>query len=620
MNKGRHSAGLAASVLLALVLALIVAPRMALAHALLLRSEPGQEAVVRREPGVIHLWFSEDLNSTLSKAVVWNDQRHQVDKGDDRVTHARELTVSLRPGLPNGTYLVLWTSVSSQDGHVLKGAYLFSVGHKGKPPAAPSLSSTSQNFPPGPEGLVSLVARGLELAMAGLWLGLALFLVVIAPTPARDSQATELAQATSEKVMAVMPIALVLLFLARSVSLIIQANVLAGDWATTFRASTFKGLLLDTEYGHIWIAFQCLVVVGLAVSFAAYIRRKSALATSPRAAPATAGADSRLYSFMLPVPRLSVRVFSPGSLLLTLALVAAYLLAASGHAATVNLNHTGTGILTVPVAIDWVHVLATGLWVGGIFAVSLALIPAFKSLSNGPRVAFLDTLDRFSPFAYASVLVLAATGGFNGKVHVPSWDAFFNAVYGRALIVKMVLVLLMIVISAFTVGIVRPRLRGHLVSTGKDERPVRFLEAVLVRWLRVGAVLGAGVFLATAVLNAYPVALIFGAPAGPFGMQTTSQGLGITLRLNPGRAGPNTFTVLLKQGGRPVKLAEVRIIETMLDMNMGTQYVIVNQKGRGVFKGSGQIAMGGHWQLEVLVRLPNRTRLVPAFFRPTVGG
>ncbi len=598
---------------------------VAYAHALLLRSDPVQDAVLAHEPSHIHLWFSEDLNTSLSKAIVWNVHRTQVDLKDDRITNNRELTVSLAPHLADGTYLVLWTSVSSQDGHVLKGAFLFSIGHRGPAPATPSLSggANGQAFPPDLIQFTGLVSRTLELASSALWLGLALFLVAVIPPTTGVRSALALSRQTTKLALRLMPVALAVLFVSRLATLIIQANTLAsGDWATTFSAATLKGLVLETEYGHIWIAMQALALFALAVSLVALRQRTRGEATAEADARALSESDRPEHgpSSKL-LPRLAWNPVSLSGLQLLLALAASFLLAASGHAATVNLSRTGTGIFTIPVFLDWLHVVATGLWVGGIFAVSAALVPAFVRLRGETPGPLLDTLDRFSPFAYGSVAVLALTGGFNAKVHVPSWDAFFDSVYGRSLIIKMALVLTMILISAFTVFTVRPRLRRRSGASQRDEQPARgFLQAVLLQWLRIEALLGIGVFAATAMLNAYPVPLTFGASTGPVAVTARTHGLTVTLKLNPGKAGLNTFTVLLKQRKKPVPLADVRVLESMLDMSMGTQFVLLHQTGPGTFKGPGDVSMGGHWSYLVQIRLPSKLNLIYQDFRVLVGG
>lgn len=617
---GRGSAvRLCITALLVLLVALMGSSGVAQAHALLLRSQPNADAILPHEPPVIHLWFSEDLNGSLSKAIVWDHNRREVDLRNYTVSNGTELTVALRPGLPDGTYLVLWTSVSSQDGHVLKRAFLFSIGHRGPAPRAPSLGGNgSQNFPPDLEATVGLLARAIELAGSALWLGLVLYLTLMAPSAGASPDELYLKRSARGLTLGWIPATLGALFLSRLVTLIIQANTLTGNWPATFSATTFRGLLLETEYGHLWIAMQAAVVVALLGCGLRLILRPGRAGSGARTMAGESSTPGAAYGFVLPVPRLPRSGPAVGMLFL-LALVEAYLLAASGHAATVNLGDTGAGILTVPVAIDWLHVVASGFWVGGILAGSLILIPALRTAGTRGLPPFLDVLDRFSPFAYASVLILILTGGFNGKVHTPSWDAINGSVYGRTLIVKILIVGLMIVISAFTVRVVRPRLRRCLASSSaRNEPAIAFLQAILIRWLRIGAVLGCAVFLATAVLNAYPVPPTFGAPSGPFSLTGRSGSIQVTLRLNPGRAGPNTFTVVLSRRHRPVPLADVRILETILDMNMGTQFVILNEVGPGLFRGPGEVAMGGHWQFEVLVRLPNRLNEIPLFFRSTV--
>jgi len=469
---------------------------------------------------------------------------------------------------------------------------------------------------------IGLLSRTLELASSALWLGLALFLVAVFPATTTGSAAEALERAASRLATRLMPITLTVLFLSRLATLVIQANTLAsGDWSTTFSATTIRGLVLQTEYGHLWLAMQALVLVGLGVSLG-----QLALSSGDRSAetvnvPVGAGSEPQRGAFARAFPRMACNPLSLSGLQLLLAIVASYLLAASGHAATVNLSRTGSGVLTVPVALDWLHVVATGLWVGGIFAVSVALVPAFTRLAHVVPTALLDTLDRFSPFAYGSVAILALTGGFNAKVHVPSWAAFFDSVYGRSLIIKMALVLTMIVISWFTVFWVRPQLRRRPPGgTAEEQRTSGFVQAVLLRWLRIEAVLGIGVFAATAMLNAYPVPITFGASTGPIALTSHTKNIAVTLKLSPGKAGLNTFTVLLRQGRKPVPLADVRVIETMLDMPMGTQYIILNQTGPGTFKGPGDIAMGGHWAYTVAIRLPTQLNLIYDNFRVLVGG
>src|SRR3989442_6062081 len=57
------------AVLLALCL-LLLFPGVASAHAILLRSDPAKDAVLRVAPSQVRMWFSEDLNPAFSTASV----------------------------------------------------------------------------------------------------------------------------------------------------------------------------------------------------------------------------------------------------------------------------------------------------------------------------------------------------------------------------------------------------------------------------------------------------------------------------------------------------------------------------------------------------------------------
>src|SRR6266700_477279 len=58
---------------------LLLFPTIGLAHAILLRSDPERNAILTSAPGTIHMWFSEDLNPGISKAVVLMANQHLAD-------------------------------------------------------------------------------------------------------------------------------------------------------------------------------------------------------------------------------------------------------------------------------------------------------------------------------------------------------------------------------------------------------------------------------------------------------------------------------------------------------------------------------------------------------------
>ncbi len=120
-------------------LTFLLFPRDVSAHAILLRSEPDKLAILTTSPTQVRMWFSEDLNSTFSTAYVINavhssanvqkDVKTDVDKDDAQVstTDPTEMDVSLKPNLPSAVYIVMYRTMSADDGHILYGFFIFKV-------------------------------------------------------------------------------------------------------------------------------------------------------------------------------------------------------------------------------------------------------------------------------------------------------------------------------------------------------------------------------------------------------------------------------------------------------------------------------------------------------------
>src|SRR5262245_25861496 len=98
-------------------------------HAILLRSEPPKDSILNVAPHNVRMWFSEDLNPSFSTAVVVNAENHRVDNADAHVSAAdpREMDLTLKANLPPAVYIVVWRSDSSEDGHILRGSFIFTV-------------------------------------------------------------------------------------------------------------------------------------------------------------------------------------------------------------------------------------------------------------------------------------------------------------------------------------------------------------------------------------------------------------------------------------------------------------------------------------------------------------
>ena len=198
------------------------------------------------------------------------------------------------------------------------------------------------------------------------------------------------------------------------------------------------------------------------------------------------------------------------------------MLAAGGHAAGVNPAWFGIGL-------DAVHLLAAGLWAGGIAALA-ALRPPGGWRSLEARIL----LGRFTPVALAAFGVTVVAGGLEAVTQLGSIQSLFGTAYGRVLLVKMALVAVMLPLSAMAWRLKRPH-------------------------VRVEAGLAAGVIAAAALLASFPTppsaaaqraaedaaaTPTAGLPtAGELTMAGPAGSVLVGLSLSPGTPGRNQATV-----------------------------------------------------------------------------
>lgn len=112
---------------IATILAAILLPAAAHAHAFLDHASPKVGSTVGTAPRELLLWFTEKLEPTFSTVEVRNAQGAVVSsKAQVAGSDGTELRVPLKP-VPAGTYQVIWR-VLSVDTHRTQGNFTFHVG------------------------------------------------------------------------------------------------------------------------------------------------------------------------------------------------------------------------------------------------------------------------------------------------------------------------------------------------------------------------------------------------------------------------------------------------------------------------------------------------------------
>lgn len=105
-------------------------PPRASAHATLVRCNIARNATLHTAPKTIVCTFAEGVNPRGSFIGVFEatGDGAEDDKGNSAVsfTNAKQLSVGL-PSLARGTYLLMWYTISADDGHKAGGSFTFTI-------------------------------------------------------------------------------------------------------------------------------------------------------------------------------------------------------------------------------------------------------------------------------------------------------------------------------------------------------------------------------------------------------------------------------------------------------------------------------------------------------------
>ena len=87
-------------------------------------------------------------------------------------------------------------------------------------------------------------------------------------------------------------------------------------------------------------------------------------------------------------------------------------------------------------------------------------------------------------------------------------------------------------------------------------------------------------------------------------VRTSDNEFTVTLDVTPNRTGTNVFRVSVAETktGAPVTNVGVSLYASSLDMDMGTESVNVQPDGKGHFSATGDLLMGGDWQIRIQLR------------------
>ena len=573
----------ACAVVAALSLAL---PGAALAHATLEGTQPERGATVPHEPAQVVFRFDETVEGNFGAVRVFDTQGARVDMGDGFHPNGTGslIGVHLKPGLADGTYTATYRVVSA-DGHIVTGGFVFSIGR----PGTQGLT-VSQLLGRNSTGAVTEVAFGaaravqygaIAVALGALVFLLAIWLPVLRLQAGGSAPWREASVAFVERLRAMLLLSALAGALSALAGVVLEAAEAAGVSGWAALAPSVLREELGTRFGTIWTAgAACWLAVGL---LSAALLRPSA-ARAPVLRPVVLGSTGLALR-----GREGVLAGALGLPLLALLLLPAL----SGHGATQS-----------PVVVMFpsitLHVAAMSVWLGGLATLLLALPAATRRLDAKERVRLLaGVVGRFSGFALVAVVVLLAAGLVQAYVEVRRPGLLTTTPFGRAVLIKFILLMALIGLGALN----RRRTLPQLSAQAADGAAPGVAGVVLRRTLRTEVGLIAVALGVTGALASY-------APAvaqynGPFNATTTIAGKQLQLTLDPARVGSNQLHVYLfdpKTGAQYDGAQLVTVAETLPSKGIGPLMQTGEKSGPGHYTVPGVLlAVPGTWKLAISV-------------------
>jgi copper transport protein len=549
------------------------------AHAQLESTEPGQSSVLLVPPRQVVLHFGEPVEIDFGSIRVLGPDGRRVDEGG---THhpagdSSSVAISLPPRLGDGTYVVAWRVISA-DSHPVHGAFVFSIGTS----AGTARASTLANALSSVKGSTTVgVVDGL--VRFGLFAGL-LFLVglgavaaVVWPRAVKVGRVRRLLWWSWS-----------LALLCSLAGIALQGVYAASLPLTRVFSPTLFSEVIHTRFGEVEALRLVLLVAAVPI----------VLGISGRL-----GTPGRDRWWVLPGSVLGVALLATPGL--------------SGHASTGADPALG-------LALDVVHLGAAALWTGGLVVLCALLVPGVPADERPERTVAVAR--RFSPYAVSAVVVVVASGLIVSVRQVGSRYALLHTVYGRTLIVKVLLVVVLVALGALSRRIVigrrgvartsapsspsisppRPSAGGRtkVLARGAEapvapaRAPARLRTSVVAELVALSAVLVATVLL----VNAAPAKQ---AASEPFSHSFDVLGVQVNAIVDPARVGPgNTFHFyVLGSQGEPKAIPELDAVMSLPSSGIGPIALPVVVAGPGHFLASGvDIPLAGDWTLEMTVR------------------
>ena len=455
------------------------------AHSLPVTETPASNSIIKKGsplPSKVIIDFSERPDPNVSTIQVLNSKNERIDNGKFTIIgdHDREAQTELNTKkLTDGVYTVSWMTQSKDDGHIARGSYAFGIGNVGPGSTAQgsSVISTLQNqqqrvqtvaVTSNIDGLIKWPLIVSEVAIIGgifshsfLWERFGNRIGVKSITGKIDGSKAKFNTTTIpwvKRFSLVLVIASATIIACATSLLFLQISELGSNSNSNYRL-IFESVLHGSS-GISWLMHvitALVIMICILVNY--YLLRKH-------------GASNLLKKN---------RSITSQSILFGVAFVAGAICifanSMTSHNAAVNF------IPSLAVFIDWMHLMAVSLWIGGLFYISVVLLHSLstserlqrppqlfsineKKMEQELQVARAKTQDstikispttyylalllpRFSLIATISLGVIGISGIYMAWIQLHTFNELFNSAYGNVLIIKLAIALPVVLLGTY---------------------------------------------------------------------------------------------------------------------------------------------------------------------------
>jgi putative copper export protein len=241
--------------------------------------------------------------------------------------------------------------------------------------------------------------------------------------------------------------------------------------------------------------------------------------------------------------------------------------------------------------IQWAHIVASGVWIGGLLVLILA-VRGHASDVKGRAVR------RFSTTAGVAIVLVALTGTFRAVIELGSIGQLFGSSFGVLVLVKVALFVMLAGLGAI----------NRFGNVPRSSTVLRGLRRVGSTEVVIGA---AVVLVAAALVNVAPPVASMAAASTTQSTQLVVTGsdfattVKVRLTVSPGTAGFNNFALRVTDydTGALVHASSVQLEYSQpLRPQLGQSTLTLKRQSDGIFAArGGNLAIAGIWEVAAII-------------------